>query len=243
VPEFAALQAAISEGKTADLVFFVFDQLFEGPEDLRDLPLATRKDRLAAHVDGAGPRLRYVDHFITAGDAVLLSACRMDLEGIVSKRLDAPYRSGRGETWTKSKCRAGHEVVIGGYTTTNGAFRSLIAGVHQGGKLIHVGRVGTGFGRDKVYINDPGSGPRVVDNERFDECFTGVVLTFEKTPEFSRGGERRSVARSLKRRLSGSYAEFLFLILCTLALVIPTITIPAFSRVYVDDVLVEHVLP
>ncbi|PIB92514.1 DNA ligase D [Caulobacter sp. FWC2] len=149
-PDFAALQAAISEGKTADLVFFVFDQLFEGPEDLRDLPLATRKDRLAAHVDGAGPRLRYVDHFITAGDAVLLSACRMDLEGIVSKRLDAPYRSGRGETWTKSKCRAGHEVVIGGYTTTNGAFRSLIAGVHQGGKLIHVGRVGTGFGRDKV---------------------------------------------------------------------------------------------
>jgi ATP-dependent DNA ligase len=60
---------------------------------------------------------------------VLLSACRMDLEGIVSKRLDAPYRSGRGETWTKSKCRAGHEVVIGGYTTTDGAFRSLIAGV------------------------------------------------------------------------------------------------------------------
>jgi bifunctional non-homologous end joining protein LigD len=56
-----------------------------------------------------------------AGDAVLLSACRMDLEGIVSKRLDAPYRSGRGETWTKSKCRAGHEVVIGGYTTTNGS--------------------------------------------------------------------------------------------------------------------------
>jgi hypothetical protein len=51
----------------------------------------------------------------------------MDLEGIVSKRLDAPYRSDRSETWTKSKCRAGHEVVIGGYTTTNSAFRSLIA--------------------------------------------------------------------------------------------------------------------
>jgi bifunctional non-homologous end joining protein LigD len=76
----------------------------------------------------------------------------MDLEGIVSKRLDAPYRSGRGETWTKSKCRAGHEVVIGGYTTTNGAFRSLIAGVHQGGKFVHIGRIGTGFGRDKVAV-------------------------------------------------------------------------------------------
>jgi bifunctional non-homologous end joining protein LigD len=151
-PDFAALQAAISEQKTGDLVFFVFDQLFDGLEDLRDLPLAQRKDRLAANLKGSPPILRLVDHFITAGDAVLLSACRMDLEGIVSKRLDAPYRSGRGETWTKSKCRAGHEVVIGGYTTTNGAFRSLIAGVHQGGKFVHIGRIGTGFGRDKVAV-------------------------------------------------------------------------------------------
>jgi bifunctional non-homologous end joining protein LigD len=149
-PDFAALQAAISAGDTGDLVFFVFDQLFDGLEDLRDLPLAQRKDRLAAHVEDGGPIIRYVDHFITAGDAVLLSACRMDLEGIVSKRLDAPYRSGRGETWTKSKCRAGHEVVIGAYTTTNGKFRSLVCGVNQDGKLVHVGRVGTGFGRDKV---------------------------------------------------------------------------------------------
>ena len=149
-PDFAALQAAISEARTADLVFFVFDQLFDGLEDLRDLPLAQRKERLAAHLKGAPPNLRFVDHFITAGDAVLLSACRMDLEGIISKRLDAPYRSGRGETWTKSKCRAGHEVVIGGYTTTGGAFRSLIAGVHRDGKLFHIGRIGTGFGRDKV---------------------------------------------------------------------------------------------
>ena len=151
-PDFAALQAAISSGDTEDLVFFVFDQLFDGLEDLRELPLAQRKDRLARHIAAAGPTLRYVDHFITAGDAVLLSACRMDLEGIISKRLDAPYRSGRGETWTKSKCRAGHEVVIGGYTTTGGAFRSLIAGVHRDGKLFHIGRIGTGFGRDKVAV-------------------------------------------------------------------------------------------
>ncbi len=149
-PDFAALQAAISAQDTAELVFFVFDQLFDALEDLRDLPLSQRKDRLARHLEAGGPTLRYVDHFITAGDAVLLSACRMDLEGIISKRLDAPYRSGRGDSWTKSKCRAGHEVVIGGYTTTNGAFRSLIAGVHRDGKLFHIGRIGTGFGRDKV---------------------------------------------------------------------------------------------
>ena len=63
------------------------------------------------------------------------------------KREDAPYRSGRVETWTKAKCRPGHEVVIGGYMTNNGAIRSLIAGVNRDGRLVHVGRIGTGFGR------------------------------------------------------------------------------------------------
>jgi bifunctional non-homologous end joining protein LigD len=153
-PDFAALQAALSDGDTADLVFFVFDQLFDGGEDLRPLPLTERKARLRETLAEAPADIRYVDHFVTAGGAVLHSACRMHLEGIVSKRLDAPYRSGRGDAWTKAKCRAGHEVVIGGYTTTNGAtgaaFRSLIAGVYRDGELIHLGRIGTGFGRDKA---------------------------------------------------------------------------------------------
>jgi bifunctional non-homologous end joining protein LigD len=149
-PDFAALQAAISDGKTKDLVFFVFDLLFAGDEDLRAAPLTERKARLVTQLDPASPNIRYVEHFVTAGDAVLESACRMDLEGIISKRLDAPYRSGRTETWAKSKCRQGHEVVIGGWTTTGDAFRSLIAGVNKDGKLVHVGRIGTGFGRDKL---------------------------------------------------------------------------------------------
>jgi bifunctional non-homologous end joining protein LigD len=149
-PDFAALQTAISDGKTADLVFFAFDRMFAGAEDLRPLPLEARKARLAATLKDTPPNLRFVEHFGSGGDAVLRSACRMHLEGIVSKRLDAPYRSGRSEAWTKSKCRAGHEVVIGGYTTTKGAFRSLIAGVMRDGRLLHVGRIGTGFGRETV---------------------------------------------------------------------------------------------
>ena len=149
-PDFAALQAAISEGKTKDLVFFAFDQLFDGNEDLRPQPLIERKKRLQARLAGDSATLRYVDHFVTAGDAVLLSACRMDLEGIVSKQLDAPYMSGRSDGWVKSKCRQGHEVVLGGWTTTGSAFRSLIAGVYRDGKLVHVGRIGTGYGRDVV---------------------------------------------------------------------------------------------
>ncbi|MDG2522224.1 DNA ligase D [Caulobacter segnis] len=152
-PDFAGLQAALSDGRTDDLIYYVFDLLFADGEDLRPLPLSERKTRLKALLEKAKPgdgRIRYVDHFATGGDAVLQSACRMSLEGIVSKKLDAPYRSGRGGDWTKSKCRAGHEVVIGGYTTTGSAFRSLIAGVNRNGKLVHVGRIGTGYGKEKL---------------------------------------------------------------------------------------------
>ena len=149
-PSFAGLQAALSDGKTDNLIFFAFDLLAAEAEDLRPLPLADRKARLDALIGAGTPRLRYVEHFTQAGDAVLSSACRMDLEGIISKDLGAPYESGRSTSWTKSKCRAGHEVVIGGWTQTGSAFRSLIAGVFKDGKLVHVGRIGTGFGKDKV---------------------------------------------------------------------------------------------
>jgi bifunctional non-homologous end joining protein LigD len=152
-PDFAGLQAALSSSKTSGLVLFLFDALFAGGEDLRGLALSERKARLKAVLEGApaSPRLRLVEHFDTAGDAVLKSACSMELEGIISKRLDAPYRSGRGDAWTKAKCRGGQEVVIAGWTTTGGtAFRSLIAGVRRDGRLIHIGRIGTGFSRDKV---------------------------------------------------------------------------------------------
>ncbi|HWA60713.1 MAG TPA: DNA ligase D, partial [Caulobacteraceae bacterium] len=154
-PDFAALQGALSADRTDDLIYYAFDLLFDGAEDLRPLPLSERKVRLKALLDAAGadvPHIRFVEHFAQAGDAVLKSACRMHLEGVVSKRLDAPYRAGRGDTWLKSKCRGGHEVVIGGWTTTGTAFRSLIAGVYRDGRLVHVGRIGTGFGRDKVAV-------------------------------------------------------------------------------------------
>ena len=152
-PDFAALQAALSEGKTNDLIFFVFDLLFEVDEDLRALPLAARKERLQKLLEdalGSDSVIRYVEHFTTPGDTVLKSACRMSLEGIVSKKLRGPYQSGRGDTWTKAKCRAGHEVVIGGWSETAGHFRSLLVGVHRGRKLVYVGRVGTGFGARTV---------------------------------------------------------------------------------------------
>jgi bifunctional non-homologous end joining protein LigD len=151
-PSFAALQAALSDGKTDHLVFFVFDLLFAGHEDLRRLPLLERKKRLKALLNGKNGKgvIRYVEHFETGGDAVLKSACQLSLEGIISKKSDAPYRSGRGESWTKAKCRAGHEVVIGGWKTTGGKFRSLMVGVPRNGHLAYVGIVGTGYGQAVV---------------------------------------------------------------------------------------------
>ncbi len=150
-PDFAGLQLALSEHATGDLVFFAFDVLFAAGEDLRDRPLSERKARLKTLLAEASPRLRYVDHFDTGGDAVLRSACALHLEGVVSKRLDAPYRSGRSEGWVKSKCRGGQEVIVAGWTeTTDGAFRSLIAAVQRDGKRVHVGRVGTGYSAAKV---------------------------------------------------------------------------------------------
>ena len=146
-PNFAALQAALSDGRSQDLVYFVFDLLFDRAEDLRARPLFERKARLKALLAKSKTpgNIRYVDHLSGAGDAVLQSACRMHLEGIISKRLSAPYSSGRTETWTKSKCRAGHEVVIGGWSGSGSNLRSLIAGVYRGDHLVHVGQVGTGF--------------------------------------------------------------------------------------------------
>jgi bifunctional non-homologous end joining protein LigD len=153
-PDFSTLQAALSDGKTDHLIFYAFDLLFADGEDLRRIPLGERKQRLKqlleARATGKAKLIRYVEHFETGGDAILQSACKLSLEGIVSKKLSAPYHSGRSENWTKAKCRAGHEVVLGGWKTTNGKFRSLMAGVYRGDHLAFVGIVGTGFGQDKV---------------------------------------------------------------------------------------------
>src|SRR5258708_79117 len=94
-PDFSTLQAAISDGKTSDLIFFAFDLLFAGGEDLRALPLRDRKARLKKLLEarkGKDGPIRYVEHFEDRGDIVLESARKLALEGIVSKKLDAPYR-------------------------------------------------------------------------------------------------------------------------------------------------------
>ena len=153
-PSFASLQAALSDGKTSGLIFFAFDLLFAENEDLRSLPLSERKERLRHLLNGERKRdegtIRYVEHFESNGSAIMESARALSLEGIVSKKLTAAYRSGRSDNWTKAKVRAGHEVVIGGWKSSGDKFRSLMVGVPKNGHLAYVGVVGTGYGQAVV---------------------------------------------------------------------------------------------
>ena len=95
-----------------------------------------------------------------------------------------------------------------------------------------------GFGRGKVWLNDPVSGPRTVSDAEFDQSFTGVVLVFEKGPAFKKGGEKPRVWKALARRLPGAKAGLLYLGFATLGLAVPGLVIPAFSRIFIDDILI-----
>ncbi|CAI9405787.1 Multifunctional non-homologous end joining protein LigD [Pleomorphomonas sp. T1.2MG-36] len=146
--DFSALQADLSAGRTDRFVFYVFDLIYLDGYDLRSLPLIERKTLLEKLIPPGEGVVRFSAHLDESGAMVLQHACRLSLEGIVSKRRDAPYRPGRGKTWVKSKCSARQEFVIGGYvpsTVSRKAVGSLALGVFEEGKLQHVGRVGTGF--------------------------------------------------------------------------------------------------
>lgn len=150
VSSFPLLQADLSARRADRFVYYVFDLMRLDGEDLRREPLVERKQALAELL-GEQPEdsaLRFSDHFHEPGKVMLQHVCRMGLEGVVSKRADAPYRSGRGLTWIKSKCTLRQEFVIGGYLPsdkTGRGLRSLLVGFNEGGKLHYAGRVGTGF--------------------------------------------------------------------------------------------------
>lgn len=145
--DFSALQADLSAGRKDRFVLYVFDLLHLDGYDLTDVPLLERKRMLRGLVKDGGP-VRFSEHFEDRGALVLEHACRLSLEGVVSKIADGAYRPGRGKDWLKSKCSARQEFVIAGYvpsTAAPNAIGSLVMGVYEGDALVHVGRVGTGY--------------------------------------------------------------------------------------------------
>jgi bifunctional non-homologous end joining protein LigD len=144
---FARLQQGLKAGDVP-LTYYVFDLLELDGRDLRGEPLVRRKELLRKLLQNPPDAVRYSDHVAGHGDEVLAKACRMGLEGVVSKRADMAYESMRSHGWLKSKCTGNDEFVIGGYrvsTKKGRAFASLLLGEFDGKVLHYRGRVGTGF--------------------------------------------------------------------------------------------------
>ncbi len=152
--DFGALQVALSEGQ-GRILYYAFDLLALDGEDLRKHPLTERKERLKALLADEPERgpLFFSDHVRGHGKETFDRACAMKLEGIVSKRADAPYRSERTKSWLKIKCGMGQEFIIIGWqpsTVKGRPFSSILVATRDEDRLIYRGRVGTGFGEREL---------------------------------------------------------------------------------------------
>ena len=157
--DFQLLQNSLKGTTGADLVYFVFDLLHLDGGNFSDHPLLTRKQALEKMLKKARDgkqrdSIRYSDHSLGAGAALFQQACERALEGIISKRSDQPYRSGRSRDWLKIKCVHSQEFVILGFTDPAGArtgFGALLLGVYDDDETLrYAGRVGTGFTRQTL---------------------------------------------------------------------------------------------
>ncbi len=150
ITSFNNLQADLKAGRQDRFRYFVFDLLYCEGFDLTKAALIDRKNLLLQILAGlpAGSPIRFSEHLEVDGPTMLEHSCRFGLEGIISKRKDQPYRSGRGDHWLKSKCIDRQEFVILGYVPSTADSRSvgaLALGYHADGRLVYAGRVGTGW--------------------------------------------------------------------------------------------------
>ncbi len=156
---FRALQQYLERGRTGSLVFVAFDLLSLDGRDLRDEPLDARRKALrrilGRKAKAPNAKVRLSDTLDGAGERLLKAACRAGLEGLIAKRADDPYRSGRSRSWVKIKCEQRQEFVVVGFTLPRGSragIGALLLGVHEakagsngGARLRYAGAVGTGF--------------------------------------------------------------------------------------------------
>ncbi|VVM43080.1 Multifunctional non-homologous end joining protein LigD [Pseudomonas fluorescens] len=151
VPDFQALQNAFDSGRSGNIIYYLFDMPYLNGVDLREVPVEERRVALATVLKPSeDPLLRFSDAFAEEPDALLNSACQMQMEGLIGKRLGSPYVSRRSSDWIKLKCKHRQEFVVVGYTDPKGArnaFGALLLGLHDrdSGKLKYAGKVGTGF--------------------------------------------------------------------------------------------------
>jgi bifunctional non-homologous end joining protein LigD len=152
-PDFSTLQGVLKRGHGAQseatpLTFFAFDLLHLDGEDLRHRPNIERKERLEALLHEAKPPILFADHIIGGGEKLFAAMCVAGQEGIIAKRIDAPYRSRRTASWVKVKCTLRQEFVIAGWqksTARGRSFSSLLLAQMDGEELVYKGKVGTGF--------------------------------------------------------------------------------------------------
>jgi bifunctional non-homologous end joining protein LigD len=152
-PDFSTLQNVLKRGHGAQgpgdaLAFHAFDLIELAGEDLTGQPNIERKERLEALLAEAQPPIHVADHVIGAGERLFASMCDAGQEGIISKRIDAPYAGRRSRDWVKVKCTRRQEFVIVGWKASSARsrpFASLLLAQHEGGALVYKGNVGTGF--------------------------------------------------------------------------------------------------
>jgi bifunctional non-homologous end joining protein LigD len=155
LPDFGALQRAMASHKTRDVIYFAFDLLFLNGRDLRGLPQKERRAILLDLLERVdSPLLRFSSDFPHDAHDILAAARTMQLEGVVGKRVEAPYVSGESQNWIKLKCLKRQEFVIGGYVPSgskNTGVRKLLLGVFEGRQLVFAGTVAlTGKSRHRV---------------------------------------------------------------------------------------------
>jgi bifunctional non-homologous end joining protein LigD len=151
VPDFQALQNAFDAGRSGSIVYYLFDLPYLNGVDLREVPVEERRAALATVLKlNENPLLRFSDAFSESPEALLNSACEMQMEGLIGKRLGSPYVSRRTSDWIKLKCKHRQEFVVVGFTDPKGArsaFGALLLGLHDrdSGEMRYAGKVGTGF--------------------------------------------------------------------------------------------------
>ena len=142
---FAALQDALATRAPERLTYFAFDLLYLNGFDLTKTPLIERKRELKRLLKGVRDSVQYSDHIIGDGPAFFEHAEKLSLEGIVSKRLNAPYRPGKARSWLKTKITKEENFLVVGYTESAGGLSSLLLAERSSGSLQYVGKVGTGI--------------------------------------------------------------------------------------------------